>query len=87
MCAVDEMLIFIFISSALVNFYDIVGNRGYLLSKQENNELYDKLMKMNDETSQAEYTADDTVLPEMNWQNSATVAIPWRIRNENRIDK
>ena len=44
-------------------------------------------MKMNDETSQAEYTADDTVLPEMNWQNSATVAIPWRIRNENRIDK
>ena len=87
MCAVDEMLIFIFIVSALVNFYDIVGNRGYLLSKQENDELYDKLMKMNDETSQAEYTADDTVLPEMNWQNSATVAIPWRIRNENRIDK
>ena len=54
MCAVDEMLIFIFISSALVNFYEIVGNRGDLLSKQENDEFYDKLMKINDETSQVE---------------------------------
>lgn len=54
MCVVDEMLIFIFISSALVNFYEIVGNRGDLLSKQENDEFYDKLMKINDETSQVE---------------------------------